>query len=595
MPSHKHVPTPLSSAGAVLPPPSDGVYRPTPWVVLVPRFLAFIAACTALRLTGRLTQERAGLRFAALVRGLGPLWTRLGSTIASLSDVFPAWLAAGLKAEQAWPRVVTFARVRETIEADYGGPLERTFAWFDPNPVSGDSVSQTHRARLAGSNRAVRVQVLRPDAVLTLRRNQRLVAWMIRAVKWGRFTPAVRWDDLVSELNQSVAADTDLRYRVGHANRLRKVLRAYRVQVTRAVPRLTTRHVMVYPELAGPTVADLAAAPPAEAAAWLRANRINPGRVGDRLFRACLAQHMTGNLVLGDWGPDNLMLLRGGRVAVVHLDVISSLERDFLRRYVSVLRALAGRQYTRAVELTLLLAPHMPSVELPGLEQDMVRSLREWDTRARLRRVAYRDQSLAVALAGLARTMADRQIPQAPVFLRLARVWSALDDTLTALCPGRSYERLFRAGFADAQRGAFRGGLTRKSAVREAARLAEAVGEFHDMLGPILRRGAIAYQDGIGNAAYALVHILRPIRLGLAAFLLLLLLRITQFFQPDWFAALPYSEYLAGLLLVHTDFEKEATLVAAALTVYALWVTGAMARRWGRHNVQLPGVTSTRL
>ncbi|MGL6096889.1 MAG: AarF/UbiB family protein [Fimbriiglobus sp.] len=580
---------------AALPPPGDDVYQPTPWLVLVPRFLGFIAACTVLRLVGRLTPKRAGMRFARLVRGLGPIWVRLGSMIASLSDAFPAWLAADLRADQAWPRLVPFDRVRDTIATDYGYPLDRVFATFEPDPVRGTSVSQTHRATLRGSGREVFVQILRPDAAVTLRRNLRVVTWMIRALKWSRFTPAVRWDDLVSDLTQAVTADTDMRYRIAHANRLRTVFRRYRVLVTRPVVRLTTKHVMVYPALAGPTVADVAAAPAARAAAWLAENKIDRRRVGDRLFRACVAQHLTGNLVLADWGPDNLMLLRGGRVAIVHLDVISSLERDFLRRYVSVLHALAQRQYIRAVELTLLLAPHMPAIDLPGLEQDMVRSLREWDTRARLRSMPYRQQSLAVALAGLARTMADRKITQSPVFLRLARVWAGMDDTLTGLCPGRSYERMFRAGFADAQRTTFRSGLTRKSAVRGVTRLAETVTEYQDLIAPILRRGAIAYQDGIENAAYALVYILRPIRLALAAFLVLLLLRITQFFWSDLFGALPYSEYLADQVSAHTDFQEEVTLMVAALTVYALWVTGAMARRWGRHNMQMPGVTSTRI
>ena len=116
------------------------------WYELVlPRFgLAKVAARGR---EARLT--RIAQRFHVLAVDLGGLMIKVGQYLSSRLDVLPPEITKELAGLQDEVPPVPFDAIRRLAEAELGLPLERAYAWFDPEPLAAASLGQAHRARLS--------------------------------------------------------------------------------------------------------------------------------------------------------------------------------------------------------------------------------------------------------------------------------------------------------------------------------------------------------------------------------------------------------------------------------------------------------------
>ncbi|GAA1805677.1 ABC1 kinase family protein [Agromyces neolithicus] len=157
------------------------------WYELVlPRFgLAKVAARgRAARLT------RIAQRFHLLAVDLGGLMIKVGQYLSSRLDVLPPEITKELAGLQDEVPPVPFDAIRRLAEAELGLPLERAYAWFDPEPLAAASLGQAHRARLSpidaadtGLDEAV-VKVQRPGIEtivdVDLAALRRVAGWLSR-------------------------------------------------------------------------------------------------------------------------------------------------------------------------------------------------------------------------------------------------------------------------------------------------------------------------------------------------------------------------------------------------------------------------------
>jgi predicted unusual protein kinase regulating ubiquinone biosynthesis (AarF/ABC1/UbiB family) len=92
---------------------------------------------------------------------LGPTYVKLGQLVASGEALFPERYSDEFRKLLDRVRPFSFARVRHTLEAELGRPVEELFARLEPVPMAAASIAQVHAAVLP-DGRDVVVKVQRP-------------------------------------------------------------------------------------------------------------------------------------------------------------------------------------------------------------------------------------------------------------------------------------------------------------------------------------------------------------------------------------------------------------------------------------------------
>jgi ubiquinone biosynthesis protein len=93
---------------------------------------------------------------------LGTTFVKLGQILSTRADLVGPSLARELSSLQTDTPADPPDRVRATVEAELGKPLEELFAAFDLKPIASASIGQVHRARLRDGAEVV-VKVQHPD------------------------------------------------------------------------------------------------------------------------------------------------------------------------------------------------------------------------------------------------------------------------------------------------------------------------------------------------------------------------------------------------------------------------------------------------
>jgi ubiquinone biosynthesis protein len=162
------------------------------------------------------------VRLRLTLQDLGPSFIKLGQIISTRPDVIPADVITELKKLQDDVPPVTFAEVKEVIEASLGATLEELFAEFQEKPLASASIGQVHKARLLveGSPQDVVVKVQRPNIKPTIERDLDLLHAFAALIE--RFIPESRIYSpvgLVKEFDNTITAELNFETEASNAER----------------------------------------------------------------------------------------------------------------------------------------------------------------------------------------------------------------------------------------------------------------------------------------------------------------------------------------------------------------------------------------
>src|SRR5262249_28334087 len=182
---------------------------------------------------------------------LGPAYTNPGQFVSSGQGFFPPELVDEFKRCRAQVPAEPFRLVRRVVEEDLGAPLERSFAWFDEQPIAAASIAQVHAARLPGGEEVV-VKVQRPRGARLVRRDIGSMAW-IAPLLVGRI-PIAAPPALVELFAETIVEELDFRLEAQNMLDVARVLHDAGqriIVVPRPHPRLVTQRVLVMERLHG--------------------------------------------------------------------------------------------------------------------------------------------------------------------------------------------------------------------------------------------------------------------------------------------------------------------------------------------------------
>jgi ubiquinone biosynthesis protein len=274
---------------------------------------------------------------ANIMEELGPTYVKLGQVLGSRADIMPPTFVEEFRKLQDRVKPFPTAEARAAIEEELGGPVERFFDEFGPEPFAAGSVAQAYSARTKEGLHVV-VKVRRPGIrdmvesdVSILHRLAQLAEHYVPEYRVLR--PVL----LIEEFAQTVRREMDFIAEASNTQRFAEVFADNpSIRVPRVLWNLTTAGVLTLERLDGAPIYD------AEA---LAAAGVDRKRLAAVLTECFMRQYFelglfhsdphAGNLVVQ--APDVLGILDFGQIGRMSEAVrdklgtalIAALHRDF--------------------------------------------------------------------------------------------------------------------------------------------------------------------------------------------------------------------------------------------------------------------------
>jgi ubiquinone biosynthesis protein len=280
--------------------------------------------------------SRAGLsrRLRMAAEQLGPTYIKLGQIISSGQGIFPAELVDEFKKCRDRVTPEPFDVVRRVVEEELRGPIDETFAEFDPEPLAAASVAQVHRAVLLDGTEVV-VKVQRPEVSRLVHEDLRVMAWLAPLLV-GRIpiTALANPPALVEVFAHTISEELDFRL---EAENMLDVARSFcelgqrGYVIPRPHPTLVTRRMLVMERLSGFVFDDVVA---------IRAAGIDTHAIIRTGMIGFLEGALINGIFHGDLHGGNLFVRPDGRTALLDFGITGRLSEP--RRLAFLRLLIAG-------------------------------------------------------------------------------------------------------------------------------------------------------------------------------------------------------------------------------------------------------------
>lgn len=260
---------------------------------------------------------RLGALYRERAEVMGGLLIKAGQILSARSDLFPPEFTRPLAALQDTVPGVPFAAIREVVEAEFGEPLGRVFASFEPEPLAAASLGQVHRAVLPDGT-AVVVKVLRPGVEDLIRADLEGFRLIVRfLLRWTRWARSFDLAGLYYESLRVLLRELDLRDEARHTERFARMFEGDpRVAIPAVYPAFTRQRVLTLGYMPGLKITD---GPGLEAAG------IDPSAVAALMVNALSRQVLGEGFFHADPHPGNVLVQPGPRLVLLDFGMVGQL------------------------------------------------------------------------------------------------------------------------------------------------------------------------------------------------------------------------------------------------------------------------------
>lgn len=509
------IPSPLVPPGSRPAVPILATARPSRVrsVQVVAQFLVLGLSLVVLLVT-RGDGDRFARRVRELFERLGGLWIKAGQVIALRVDFLPASLCRELSRLQSQAMGFPEHVARAIVEEELGGPLERWFDVWEPQPIAAASIGQVYRARLREEQVWVAVKVQKPYSAELFAHDMAVIEGLVWLINRLHIYPHMKWADGLDEVRAIMREELDFSYEAGATRRMRKQLRAHGVYVPKVYLPYCTARVLVLEFLEMVLMADylrVSRDDPDRVAQWREDNGFRPALVGRRLIHSFQRQMLEDNTYHGDMHPGNIGLLRNSRIALIDFGSTSFTEADYLQRFRLLMRTLATGEFAKGADMCFMLCASLPPIDLAAVHHKIVSVMQAWANRTWVRQLAFHDKSMGNLTMQIMQVLLGHRCTMEWAWLRLHRASSTLDASIIELAPGIDYRKITSAVFARAAHrrlqaivsrlGARRATMAAVEALQQPARLQDYVA----LQASLIRRQVQVFRGFAGLAGSTLV------------------------------------------------------------------------------------------
>ena len=359
--------------------------------------------------------------YAAALVAIGPAAIKLGQALSTRPDLVGEKAAANLSQLQDDLPAAPFAKIRNTIETSFNGPLETLFSRFDEEPVGAASIAQVHHATTT-DGRDVAVKVLRPGIEEELAKAIDTYEWAAAHVeRLGGEAARLRPRQVVAHFKQWTARELDLQREAASASELRENMVAEPGYYVPEIDwRRTARRVLTLEWVDGIKLSDREA--------LIAANQ-DCHALAATLVRAFLRQAVVDGFFHADLHHGNLFALPDGRIGAIDFGIMGRIDRRARMWLAEILYGLITGNYRRVAEI------HFEAQYVPPHH-----NVQEFATALRaagepIRGLPVKEISVGRMLESLFSITRDFDMPTQPHLLLLQKTMVMNEGVATALDP----------------------------------------------------------------------------------------------------------------------------------------------------------------
>lgn len=280
--------------------------------------------------------EKLARRLRRAFERLGPVFIKMAQFISATKGILPEGATEEFKKCRDRVRPERYAKVRKTIEADFGRPLDEIFLSFSAEPIASASIAQVHKAQLQTGEYVV-VKVQRSVLKRRVPRDIRVLSMVARMLKRLIKIAAVANPPAIVELFAEFVSE-ELDFRVEAQNMLDVAGSFVRLGqggfiVPRPHPSLVTQRVLVMEELQGVDFDDV------RTLDQMGIDRLN-------VVRTQIVGFLEGALIEGIFHGDihggNMLILRDGRIGLLDYGIVGRLTPKQRHAFIALMVAASN-------------------------------------------------------------------------------------------------------------------------------------------------------------------------------------------------------------------------------------------------------------
>ena len=315
---------------------------------------------------------------------LGPTFIKLGQILSTRPDLLPVEFIRELGKLQDDVPPYPFKQVKETIETEFGSPLNKLVNYFKETPLASASLGQVHRAQLSDGEEVV-IKVQRPNIRKTVEVDMEIMLHMATLME----KHLIGWDirrptQIVEEFARTLEKELDYNIEAAHMERFAMQFTGEStVYVPKVYRELLSSRVLAMEYIKGIKPANIDI---------LKKEGLDPKEIAVRGFDLIMKQIFVHGFFHADPHPGNIFILPNNVISYIDFGMMGRLNRENRENFADLIIAVIKKDEAKAVNALLRLATSDEEVNHHYLERDLIelidqhfyRSLKELDLGALL-------------------------------------------------------------------------------------------------------------------------------------------------------------------------------------------------------------------